>query len=196
MIRTHLLVFFMVIILGGYSFFNNLAIAVPLVHIGASSYTVNGQSSLILSSEMDLKGPVGTDGNRHPAKTKWDLQWRFKHKEQNGQCGVESVQVSLGITHIKPVWRDKVGASESLVSRWLSFEEALSKIQNHHVDLAIEAATAIEDNVLDVVPQKSCADLNVVVEGIVRNIKEKYRTLKTDYEEATNFGRHNGLTLL
>jgi predicted secreted Zn-dependent protease len=78
----------------------------------------------------------------------------------------------------------------------LSFEEALSKIQNHHVDLAIEAATAIEDNVLDVVPQKSCADLNVVVEGIVRNIKEKYRTLKTDYEEATNFGRHNGLTLL
>jgi hypothetical protein len=56
MIRTHLLVFFMVIILGGYGFFSNLAIAAPLVHIGASSYTVNGQSSLILSSEMDLKG--------------------------------------------------------------------------------------------------------------------------------------------
>ena len=111
----------------------NSVFSAPLVHIGASSYSILGQSSLILSAEMDSKGPFGEDGRRHPAKTKWDLQWRFKQKEVNAQCVVDSVQVSLGITHTKPVWRDKSEASKTLIDRWEAFEGALKVIQKHQV---------------------------------------------------------------
>ena len=174
----------------------NLAFSAPLVHIGASSYSILGQSSLILSAEMDAKGPLGEDGKIHPAKTKWDLQWRFKQKEVNARCAVDSVQVSLGITHTKPVWRDKSEASQSLTDRWDAFENALRKIQKQHVDLAMEAAKEIEESVLSVTPQKTCEELETMVGAIVRNVKEKYRTLKADYESSTNYGRRVGLSLM
>ena len=174
----------------------NLAFSAPQTHIGASSYSISGQSSLILSAEMDAKGPLGDDGRRHPAKTKWDLQWRFKQTEINAQCGVDSVQVSLGITHIKPVWRDRTEASQALIDRWEVFEAALNTIQKHHVDLAMRAAYEIEETVLNVTPQKTCEELETMVGAIVRNIKEKYRALKTEYESSTNYGRRAGLSLM
>ena len=174
----------------------NLAFSAPLVHIGESSYTILGQSSLILSAAMNAKGPLGEDGRRHPAKTKWDLQWRFKQKEINAQCGVDSVQVSLGITHIKPVWRDRNEASQALIERWEIFAGALNDIQKQHVDLAMKAAYKIEETVLNVTPQKTCEELETMVGSIVRNIKEKYRVLKTEYESSTNYGRRAGLSLM
>ncbi|MDC1311402.1 DUF922 domain-containing Zn-dependent protease [Burkholderiales bacterium] len=174
----------------------NFACSAPLVHIGASSYSILGQSSLILSAEMRAKGPLGDDGRRHPAKTKWDLQWRFKHKELSARCGVDSVQVSLGITHTKPVWRNKSDASQSLIDRWDKFERALLAIQRQHEDLAMRAAQEIEDSVLDVTPQKTCEELETMVGAIVRNLKEKYRALKIDYESSTDYGRRMGLSLM
>lgn len=174
----------------------NLAFSAPQTHIGASSYSISGQSSLILSAEMDAKGPLGDDGRRHPAKTKWDLQWRFKQKEVNAQCVVDSVQVSLGITHTKPVWRDKSEASKTLIDRWEAFEGALKVIQKHQVDLAMMAASEVEEAVLGMTPQKTCEELETMVSAIVRNLKEKYRALKADYESSTNYGRRVGLSLM
>ena len=174
----------------------NSVFSAPLVHIGASSYSILGQSSLILSAEMDSKGHFGEDARRHPAKTKWDLQWRFKQKEVNAQCVVDSVQVSLGITHTKPVWRDKSEASKTLIDRWEAFEGALKVIQKHQVDLAMMAASEVEEAVLGMTPQKTCEELETMVSAIVRNLKEKYRALKADYESSTNYGRRVGLSLM
>ena len=174
----------------------NPALSATSVHVGASSYSITGQSALILTAEMDSKGPVGQDGQRHPAKTKWDLQWRFKQKESNAECTVESIGISLGITHTKPVWRDQKPASLALIDRWASFENALIKIQEYHADLALQAASEIEERVLKVTPQKSCEELEVMIEAIVYNIKEKYRKLKADYEIRTNYGRRSGLNLM
>jgi predicted secreted Zn-dependent protease len=172
------------------------ALSATSVHVGASSYSVSGQSALILSAEMESKGPVADDGLRHPAKTKWDLQWRFQQKESNVGCAIDSIGISLGITHTKPIWRDKNQASQLLLERWTLFENALTQIQEYHVDLALQAATEIEARALKVTPQKSCEELEVMIGAIVHNVKEKYRKLKADYEISTNYGRRAGLSLM
>ena len=174
----------------------NPALSATSVHIGASSYSISGQSALILTAEMESKGPVGDDGKRHPAKTKWDLQWRFKQKESNAECIVESIGISLGITHTKPIWRDRSQASQALIDRWALFESALVKIQKYHADLALQAASEIEKRVLKVTPQKSCKELEVMIGAIVHNVKEKYRQRKADYEASTSYGRRSGLRLM
>ena len=109
---------------------------------------------------------------------------------------MDSVQVSLGITHTKPVWRDKSEASKTLIDRWEAFEGALKVIQKHQVDLAMMAASEVEEAVLGMTPQKTCEELETMVSAIVRNLKEKYRALKADYESSTNYGRRVGLSLM
>jgi predicted secreted Zn-dependent protease len=72
----------------------------------------------------------------------------------------------------------------------------LNDIHKQHVDLAMKAAYEIEETLLNVTPQKTCEELETMVGSIVRNIKEKYRVLKTEYESSTNYGRRAGLSLM
>ena len=44
--------------------------AEPAARMGASYYYIEGGSALVLTAQMDNKGPIGVDGRKHPARTK------------------------------------------------------------------------------------------------------------------------------
>ena len=172
------------------------AVAAPAVHVGASSYSIKGKSALVLSAEIRKKGPVGEDGRRHPAKTKWDLQWKINYAEMEKQCSVESIGIIIGITHIRPIWRDLEAGSQSLVERWKLFQVALEKVEKFHTDLAVSAGHEIELAALSLEPQSTCEELEPLIENLVQDTKIKYQLQKTDYETQTDFGRKVGLSLM
>ena len=70
----------------------------PASRIGASYYYIEGASALVLTAQMDNKGPTSPDGRHHPALTKWDVQWRFRHNMLDGVCQMEKVSVMVGVT--------------------------------------------------------------------------------------------------
>jgi predicted secreted Zn-dependent protease len=63
--------------------------AEPAARVGASYYYIEGTSALVLTAQMNNKGPAGPDGRNHPSLTKWDVQWRFRHNMLGGVCQME-----------------------------------------------------------------------------------------------------------
>ncbi len=92
--------------------------AEPTSQFGTSYYYIDGRSALVLTAQMDKKGPIGVDGRHHPARTKWDVQWRFRHNMHGGVCKMEKISVMVGMTTIRPRWREEAQGTASLIKRW------------------------------------------------------------------------------
>jgi len=172
------------------------ALADPVVHGGSSSYSIRGQSAFVLGAEMSKKGPVGADGNRHPARTKWDYRVQLKTYDLGDSCTVESVQIFLGITHTRPIWRDEEKGVKTLRDRWASFMSSLEDVEKKHEEIARNAANEAEKIITDLPPQADCVALETLVDREARVVKDKYLQLKSQYEEDTDFGKTVGLSIM
>jgi len=170
--------------------------AEPVVHVGSSKYSIHGQSAFVLGAEMKRKGPVAADGNRHPARTKWDFQWRFKKLDSGRDCSVESALVSLGVTHTRPIWRGEKEGTKELRERWATFLRNLDQIEKKQEKIARDAASEAERVITSIPTQSDCDALQALIDREARAVKDKYLERKRRYEEETDFGRAEGLLLM
>jgi len=91
--------------------------AEPLTRIHTSYYYVDGPSASVLAAQIDQAGPAGADGRRYPGKTKWDVQWKFKHEQQGVTCIMKQVAVAIGIAQTLPRWRGEAKGTAALKIR-------------------------------------------------------------------------------
>jgi len=170
--------------------------AEPLSRIGASYYYIDGASALVLMAQMDKKGPVGVDGRNHPARTKWDVQWRFRHNMRDGVCKMEKVAVVVGITSVRPRWRGEEQGPDSLRARWAQLVEAVKRDEEFHKREALAAANEIEQalNALD--PSETCDELTDEANRVATEILGAHQSVSRDYDLRTDYGRKNGVSLI
>ena len=170
--------------------------AEPATRIGASYYYIDGASALILTAQMDSEGPTSDDGRHHPAMTKWDVQWRFRHNMHGDVCKMEKVGVMVGVTTIRPRWRGEKQGAEALRERWKSMVEAINRNEAFHKQQAVEAGERIETALNEIKPTETCEalteDANEVAEGILTEHKKASR----EYDATTDYGRKNGVSLI
>ena len=133
--------------------------AEPTTRIGASYYYIEGGSALVLTAQMDSKGPTGPDGRHHPAHTKWDVQWRFRHNMHGEVCEMEKISVMVGVTSVRPRWRDEKTAPASLRQRWQRLVEAVDRNEAFHKQQALEAGNKIEQTLNSLEPTETCEAL-------------------------------------
>jgi predicted secreted Zn-dependent protease len=72
-------------------------LAEPLVRMHTSYYYVDGPSASILTAQINQNGPRGADGERYAGRTKWDVQWKFRHEQHGTTCSMKEVAVAIGI---------------------------------------------------------------------------------------------------
>jgi predicted secreted Zn-dependent protease len=170
--------------------------AEPLSQIGISYYFIEGGSALILTAQMDQKGPIGVDGRNHPARTKWDAQWRFRHNMHDGVCKMEKVSVMVGMTMKRPRWRKEEQGSASLRKRWKQLIEAVDRNEEFHKRQALEAGNEIETVLNALAPEKTCEALTEAANSVATEILGTHQSASRDYDLRTNYGRKNGVSLI
>jgi len=170
--------------------------AEPTTRIGASYYYVDGGSALVLTGQMDAKGPEGADGRHHPAQTRWDVQWRFRHNMQGDVCKMEKVLVMVGVTSIRPRWRDEKDGAPALRQRWQKLVQAVDRYDDYHKQQALAAGQEIERAINELSPEKTCEALTDAANQGASKILEKYKSKSRAYDERTDYGRKNGVSLM
>ena len=180
----------------GITFCAGVVQAEPSSRFGASYYYIEGGSALVLMAQMDKKGPLGVDGRNHPARTKWDVQWRFRHNMHDGVCKMEKVSVMIGVTSVRPRWRGEAEGPASLRERWKRLVEAVERDEEFHKQEALEAGKEIE-NILNLLePMKTCKSLTDEANRMAKEIRGAHQSVSRDYDLRTDYGRKNGVSLI
>lgn len=173
-----------------------IANAEPTTRIGASYYYVEGTSALVLTAQMDKNGPADADGRHHPAHTKWSVHWRFRHNMYDGVCRMEKVSVLVGITAVRPRWRDEAQGSAALQERWNKMLEAIVRNEAYHKQQAMEAGRQIEDALNKLEPTHSCEAMTELANKTATDILETHKRTSYEYDQSTDYGRKNGVSLI
>ena len=170
--------------------------AEPLSRIGASYYYIDGGSALVLMAQMDKNGPIGVDGRNHPARTKWEVQWQFRHNMHDGVCKMEKVSVMVGVTSIRPRWRGEAQGSASLRERWIKLVEAVERDEAFHKQEALDAGREIEKVLNGLTAKKSCQGLTDEANRVATEVLGAHQSVSRDYDLRTDYGRKNGVSLI
>ncbi|NIO39708.1 MAG: DUF922 domain-containing protein [Burkholderiales bacterium] len=173
-----------------------VAYAEPTAQIGASYYYIEGASALVLTAQMDTKGPEGPDGRHHPALTKWTAQWRFRHNMFGDVCKMEKIAVLVGVTAIRPRWRGEEQGASALRKRWDSMIEAIDRNESYHKTQALEAGRKIEQALNNLGPAKTCEELTAVANETATDILADHKKASREYDQRTDYGRKNGVSLI
>jgi predicted secreted Zn-dependent protease len=170
--------------------------AEPLVRIHTSYYYVDGPSAAVLAAQIDQNGPAGADGRRYAGKTKWDVQWKFKHEQHGVTCAMKGVAVAVGVAQTLPRWRSEKKGVAALKTRWQQFADALKRHEDGHKDHGLAAGREIEAALLASKPAGNCEDLAAGANAAAEAIVKKYQILDQDYDRKTGHGRTEGAVLL
>jgi predicted secreted Zn-dependent protease len=168
----------------------------PLIRMHTSYYYIDGPSATVLAAQIDQHGPAGADGKRSAGKTKWDVQWKFKHAQQGITCTMKDVAVAVGIAQTLPKWRGEAKGAPTLKTRWQQFSDALARHEDGHKQHGLAAAREIEAALLAAKPASNCEDLAVAANSTADAVVKKYQKLDEDYDRKTGHGRSQGATLL
>ena len=172
------------------------AVAEPLVRVHTSYYYIDGPSATVLAAQLDNNGPVGADGNHHPGRTRWDIQWKLRSQQQGNACGMKEAAVAVGIAQTLPKWRGEGKGATGLRALWTRFVDALQRHEDVHKQHGIKAAKEIEAAVLALKPASNCEDLESAANARAQEIVSKYKSLDEAYDKKTDHGRQDGASLL
>ena len=174
----------------------SVAYADPVTRFGSSYYYVEGNSALILTGQMEKKGPADLNGRHHIAYTKWSVQWRFRHNMSDGVCKMEKISVMVGVTSIRPRWRDEKKGTPALKERWKQMVEAIDRNEAYHKQEALDAGKRIEEALNNLQPTATCEEMTTTANGVASGILEKHKKASYDYDLSNDYGRKNGVTLM
>ncbi|MGH8629875.1 MAG: DUF922 domain-containing protein, partial [Burkholderiales bacterium] len=134
------------------------------------------------------EGPC-VDGKRHPSRTKWDIQWKFRHNVHGEACRMEEVAVAIGITTTRPRWRGEADGPAALRGRWKELMRAVDRNQVYHRGQAVRAGREIESALANSRPAASCDALTQAANEAAKTILEKYRLASEEHDRRTDYGR-------
>lgn len=168
----------------------------PLVRMSTSYYYIDGGSALILTEQINQLGPQGPDGRRHPARTQWHVQWKFRHNARGSECRMEEATVAVGISNTRPRWRGENTGPASLQKRWARLIQAVERAEQYHRQQATRAGDEILAALEALPPARNCQTLIESANRAANEILNKYQAVSEEYDRRTDYGRRDGATLI
>lgn len=170
--------------------------AEPLVRMSTSYYYIEGASALILTEQINQKGPVGIDGRRHPSRTKWHVQWKFRHNVRDGMCAMDDATVAVGINNTRPRWRGENTGPASLQRRWTHLIAAVERSEEFHKQQATLAGNEILAALKALPAARNCQTLIETANRTANEIMNKYLAVSEAHDHRTEHGRRDGAALI
>jgi len=158
-------------------------------------YPISGNSSKQLMAAMQQHGPEGDDGRRFHGYTRWHVSWNYQTSARGDRCSIKSVDTQVTGTITLPQWTDAQGASEDLQHRWQRYSTLLREHEQGHYQFALDAATAIRQQLAAMPAQAGCPALSTQANQLGRALIDEQRQRELAYDRDTDHGRNSGLKL-
>ena len=155
-------------------------------------FTVQGETSLALSAEIEAKGPVGENGRHSDGYTRWNMSWTFGMNTDATGCVASSVSVDLDIHMILPHWDTPPGADPRLIARWNRYLAALRGHEDGHRQRA-EATAGDMRRALLRERAADCPTLERRLDSMANQLLSDLRERQAAYDRETDFGRSQGV---
>jgi predicted secreted Zn-dependent protease len=168
--------------------------AAPKIKINTDYYDISGHDSASIRDSIKQNGPVGENGKKYHAYTRWKVDWGYRWIESNSSCRLTGLDVSIDITYLLPQLENKTELSESMQQNWDQYYDALFKHEQQHKDFGIQAAHELEKTLLGIQPQ-NCVSLEHQLTDAAENVLDKYHRMEREFDINTNHGAKQGITL-
>lgn len=157
-------------------------------------YDITGACPSDLRSQMKQGGTKWNDGKVYSAVTSWDIKYGYEVFVENGRCSIKSVKTDVEIVYRLPRWVSCTSGSE-LTGIWDSYLERLKHHEFGHKDIAVKAATEVNEVLASLSGFDSQTELDQ--EASLR-AEEKFRHMKqaqVEYDQETRHGETQGAVL-
>ena len=169
-----------------------VARAEPVVTVDTRYYDLRGATVQELLQQKKALGPIGKDGKRYGANTKWHVAWRYAYRNEGGRCRIDQVTTSADIVFTLPRWNPPHRAASNLRARWDRYVFALQEHENGHRDFGISAAREVEREIAALPPRDNCRKMGEHANVTGRRVLDKYRALEIRYDQDTRHGATQG----
>jgi predicted secreted Zn-dependent protease len=146
-------------------------------------YDISGSTAEALRAQMDASGPIGDDGYRGDAITRWHIRWNWPGYNTR-QCRVNQASVSYEITVLLPRWAPPDDIPFELTERWTNYINALVEHEKGHVDIVV----ANYLSVADAIQGATCETAEAAAQSAVDAIRQ----LHLSYDAETDHGATQG----
>ncbi|HEY5817229.1 MAG TPA: DUF922 domain-containing protein [Mesorhizobium sp.] len=123
-----------------------------------SYFSIGGSTLDEIQSELSRRGPhVNSTGLRHPGATRMEFNSRIGYAEHGNSCEIVSAAVSVSAKVILPRWRRSSKADADTRFIWATLSQDIKRHEEGHVVVAKNHARMLEQSLLSLGRQKSCA---------------------------------------
>lgn len=175
------------------SLFSFLAYAAPAINIQTKYYPVMGNNSKSILQSINSRGPVGKNGKRFHALTKWQVQWSYRWLESGSRCRLTETTVNLDVEYLLPELQQPETISESLATNWDNYYSALYSHEQQHKDFGVQAATELDKELLSIEKKQNCNRLEKQIADTAQKVLDKYDQIEKEFDRVTNHGINQGV---
>ncbi|HEY1014510.1 MAG TPA: DUF922 domain-containing protein, partial [Herpetosiphonaceae bacterium] len=147
-------------------------------------YDISGDTEDELRSQLDRKAPVGYDGFKGDATTKWQVKWNWPGYGK-ASCTLAQADVDYEIEVIMPRWKAPSDADPALVAKWDRYVEGLAAHEKGHVDNVIKN----HEQVTRAIADASCS----TADGEAQQALDELREFDVTYDDQTEHGAEQGV---
>lgn len=123
-----------------------------------SYFSIGGTTLDEIQAELSKRGPhVQSTGLRHPGATQMEFNSRVGYAQTADSCRIVSATVSVKAKVILPRWRRPARASGDVRFIWSTLEADIKRHEESHVIIAKNHARELEQAILKLGKQKTCA---------------------------------------
>jgi len=123
-----------------------------------SYFSIGGATLDEIQTELSKRGPhVKSTGLRHPGATQMEFNSRVGYAQSGDSCKIVSATVSVKAKVILPRWRRTAKADGDVRFIWSTLEADIKRHEESHVVIAKNHARELEQAILKIGRQKTCA---------------------------------------
>jgi len=159
------------------------AASVRIPNATITYYDITGSSLDELRTQLDLLGPVGSDGFKGDATTRWFVRWNWPGYGESS-CNLHQAIVSYEIEVILPRWSPPDNVPTDLVIKWTAYVYALIEHEKGHVEYVVDR----HPTVFDAIKNATCETADAEAAKALQAIRQH----DIDYDAATNHGKNAG----
>jgi predicted secreted Zn-dependent protease len=155
-----------------------------------SYFSVGGTTLDELEDQLNRRGPqVKSTGRRHPGATQMQFNTRLGYSEKNGSCRITEATVTVKAKVILPRWRQRGKAEQDIRLIWDTLSSDIKRHEEQHVTIARSYARELEQKLLKLGRQKSCAVAGEKAKVTADKVLAKHDRAqeKFDLNESANF---------
>jgi predicted secreted Zn-dependent protease len=160
-----------------------------------AAYPVSGLSAAELSRSMHAHAAANWSDEQAVGLTVASIPIEARCQEFSDGGALLDAKVGLSLVVHLPDWQDTARAPAALQQSWQRFLRALRAHEEGHVQLAIEHATALRNQIAQTKPEASCPTFMAKLQERIGAAQARMEQEQADYDEKTQHGIKQGCVL-